>query len=136
MQANCSVPEFILTSFLECPQSPHHIPEEPKCHKKCPFPQLLGNAHLASLLRSLKETPVAVGSSSAVLPSTSHELRVDILVTDPLFYCYKNKCFKSQDYSWQTLIQRDLGWDLSSLEHLITVSHKSCKVSPSPGAQP
>lgn len=65
----------------------------------------------ASLLRSLTETPVAVGSSSAVLSSTSHELTVDILVMDPSISSvgepsalFKSKILNPKDYGWQTLI--------------------------------
>ena len=68
--------------FLEYPQSPHHILEEASLPQKV---SILPASWVtfASLLRSLKETPVAVGSSSAVLPSTSHELTANILVMDP-----------------------------------------------------
>lgn len=126
MQPNHIIPVFILTSFPSeslswmPPKPPPYSRGNPTATKSVYFLNFSGMLSswitFASLLRSLTETPVAVGSSSAVLSSTSHELTVDILVMDPSISSvgepsalFKSKILNPKDYGWQTLIWKDLG---------------------------
>lgn len=76
--------------FLECPQSHLHTPEETLLLQKgIIFPISWEHSSwitFASLFRSLKETPEAVGSSSAVLLSTSHGFLAETFVLDPSIF--------------------------------------------------
>lgn len=76
--------------FIEGPQSHHHTPEKnPLLQKVTIFPISWEHSswiRFASSLRSLKETPEAVGSPSAVLPSTSHGFLAEIFVLDPSIF--------------------------------------------------
>lgn len=104
--------------FLGCPQSHYHTPEKnPLLQKGTIFPISWEHSSwitFASSLRSLKETLEAVGSSSAVLPSTSHGFLAETFVLDPFIFLvwftqFKSKILFPKDCGYQSFVKKVLG---------------------------